>query len=82
MYKEKNDEIDELLPGATSAGLAEAYKDEREVAQTNIKTWNIIFGVSTVSYTHIRAHETRGNLVCRLLLEKKYNLHLLQATTT
>ena len=24
-----------------------------------------------VSYTHLRAHETRGNLVCRLLLEKK-----------
>jgi len=22
-------------------------------------------------YTHLRAHETRGNLVCRLLLEKK-----------
>ena len=28
-------------------------------------------GGSTVSYTHLRAHETRGNLVCRLLLEKK-----------
>ena len=26
-----------------------------------------------VSYTHLRAHETRGNLVCRLLLEKKKN---------
>ena len=24
-----------------------------------------------VSYTHLQAHETRGNLVCRLLLEKK-----------
>ena len=24
-----------------------------------------------VSYTHLRAHETRRNLVCRLLLEKK-----------
>ena len=23
------------------------------------------------SYTHIRAHETKANLVCRLLLEKK-----------
>ena len=23
-----------------------------------------------VSYTHLRAHETRGNLVCRPLLEK------------
>ena len=25
----------------------------------------------TVSYTHLRAHETKANLVCRLLLEKK-----------
>ncbi len=25
---------------------------------------------SPVSYTHLRAHETRGKLVCRLLLEK------------
>ena len=33
-----------------------------------------IFGVMaiyTVSYTHLRAHETGRNLVCRLLLEKK-----------
>src|SRR5450759_1979894 len=33
------------------------------------------FGVEnplyTVSYTHLRAHETRHDLVCRLLLEKK-----------
>eukprot|EP00825_Cyclidium_porcatum_P014163 TRINITY_DN17569_c0_g2_i1.p6 TRINITY_DN17569_c0_g2~~TRINITY_DN17569_c0_g2_i1.p6 ORF type:complete len:105 (-),score=6.70 TRINITY_DN17569_c0_g2_i1:20-334(-) len=27
--------------------------------------------VDTVSYTHLRAHETRHDLVCRLLLEKK-----------
>ena len=27
--------------------------------------------VNTVSYTHLRAHETLANLVCRLLLEKK-----------
>src|SRR5450759_4799185 len=26
---------------------------------------------TTVSYTHLRAHETRHDLVCRLLLEKK-----------
>ncbi|MBW6192622.1 hypothetical protein KZ855_25290 [Pseudomonas aeruginosa] len=25
----------------------------------------------SVSYTHLRAHETAANLVCRLLLEKK-----------
>src|SRR5665648_1193827 len=30
------------------------------------------FGAPTpVSYTHLRAHETRHDLVCRLLLEKK-----------
>src|SRR5450756_2805477 len=28
-------------------------------------------GTDTVSYTHLRAHETRHDLVCRLLLEKK-----------
>jgi len=27
--------------------------------------------VISVSYTHLRAHETRHDLVCRLLLEKK-----------
>ena len=27
--------------------------------------------LDTVSYTHLRAHETKANLVCRLLLEKK-----------
>ena len=27
--------------------------------------------IPSVSYTHLRAHETRSNLVCRLLLEKK-----------
>ena len=29
-----------------------------------------------VSYTHLRAHETRHDLVCRLLLEKKKYTHL------
>src|SRR5660398_83382 len=29
------------------------------------------YGVGAVSYTHLRAHETKANLVCRLLLEKK-----------
>src|SRR5450756_1622650 len=28
-------------------------------------------GLAAVSYTHLRAHETRHDLVCRLLLEKK-----------
>ena len=28
---------------------------------------------TSVSYTHLRAHETRHDLVCRLLLEKKFS---------
>ena len=31
--------------------------------------------LATVSYTHLRAHETVLDLVCRLLLEKKNNNH-------
>ena len=31
--------------------------------------------LSSVSYTHLRAHETVLDLVCRLLLEKKKNTY-------
>ena len=34
--------------------------------------WNYLI-LETVSYTHLRAHETSLHLVCRLLLEKKTN---------
>src|SRR5450756_443038 len=34
-------------------------------------TAEIIHADFPVSYTHLRAHETRHDLVCRLLLEKK-----------
>eukprot|EP00658_Telonema_sp_P-2_P066951 TRINITY_DN55909_c0_g1_i1.p1 TRINITY_DN55909_c0_g1~~TRINITY_DN55909_c0_g1_i1.p1 ORF type:complete len:205 (-),score=58.83 TRINITY_DN55909_c0_g1_i1:60-674(-) len=42
--------------------------------------------LSTVSYTHLRAHETPEHLVCRLLLEKKkkkkqYNFKLIYTET-
>src|SRR5659263_752515 len=30
-----------------------------------------LYSPEAVSYTHLRAHETRHDLVCRLLLEKK-----------
>src|SRR5674476_1693347 len=33
-------------------------------------TLNWLIGALAVSYTHLRAHETGRNLVCRLLLEK------------
>src|SRR5450756_2653188 len=31
----------------------------------------VLVPITPVSYTHLRAHETRHDLVCRLLLEKK-----------
>ena len=34
---------------------------------------NGFLGTGSVSYTHLRAHETVLDLVCRLLLEKKKN---------
>ena len=36
----------------------------------NLRTAALVGG-SSVSYTHLRAHETVLDLVCRLLLEKK-----------
>ena len=33
-------------------------------------------GSETVSYTHLRAHETVLDIVCRLLLEKKKITHI------
>src|SRR5665648_1219444 len=40
--------------------------EELGIAVTNIPAYS-----TAVSYTHLRAHETRHDLVCRLLLEKK-----------
>ena len=40
-----------------------------------------LFDVTPVSYTHLRAHETVLDLVCRLLLEKKNNNRLITTHT-
>ena len=46
--------------------------------RTNFLSDNIKYSVldsiveNAVSYTHLRAHETRHDLVCRLLLEKNF----------
>ena len=46
---------------ATRADASKHQGDFRKIVQ----------GVNAVSYTHLRAHETVLDLVCRLLLEKK-----------
>ena len=42
-------------------------------AEWSWRAWTYVFSGSSqaVSYTHLRAHETVLDLVCRLLLEKK-----------
>ena len=40
-----------------------------------IKLSSNVMEMDAVSYTHLRAHETVLDLVCRLLLEKKKKLH-------
>ena len=38
---------------------------------TSMKSVRLVSSNVSVSYTHLRAHETDSYLVCRLLLEKK-----------
>ena len=40
------------------------------------------YTIGPVSYTHLRAHETVLDLVCRLLLEKKQNTLIIQSSIT
>ena len=54
------------------------YKEEHHcyVIDVNSDTEDLLLDghairANPVSYTHLRAHETKANLVCRLLLEKK-----------
>ena len=44
-----------------------------EIDKYASKAYSLIHHIPAVSYTHLRAHETGRNLVCRLLLEKKKN---------
>src|SRR5450756_3238428 len=64
--------------GRTTSHLTNPAKDAGQVIDettshlTKAASCQVIgYGYSPVSYTHLRAHETRHDLVCRLLLEKK-----------
>ena len=52
-------------------GLNEVLAVQLMAAKNNLPVWPHAGGVGSVSYTHLRAHETSLHLVCRLLLEKK-----------
>ena len=53
-----------ILPGSK-----QTIKDQLFLEKSGLS--DDIREYSAVSYTHLRAHETKANLVCRLLLEKK-----------
>ena len=48
----------------------EQLEEALEVLSAKWQRWKFVRFLS-VSYTHLRAHETEADLVCRLLLEKK-----------
>ena len=55
---------------AAFGGLAQTGDVGAFVASIQAIDWG---GALAVSYTHLRAHETVLDVVCRLLLEKKKN---------
>ena len=72
---------EQLITVATRIFAAKGFAGAttREICQTagvNLAAIHYYFGDKDgpVSYTHLRAHETVLDLVCRLLLEKKKNL--------
>ena len=46
------------------------YSSVQEDTLLFVEQWENLDILKAVSYTHLRAHETLANLVCRLLLEK------------
>eukprot|EP00657_Telonema_sp_P-1_P008767 TRINITY_DN30742_c0_g1_i1.p1 TRINITY_DN30742_c0_g1~~TRINITY_DN30742_c0_g1_i1.p1 ORF type:complete len:118 (-),score=36.84 TRINITY_DN30742_c0_g1_i1:41-358(-) len=61
-----------LRMGVTSKGLSDMVEVNRGAAEGEVGRPEAV-EVLSVSYTHLRAHETVLDLVCRLLLEKKKN---------
>ena len=55
----------------TSETAAGGWGDGAHPSTALCLEWLSERGFQAVSYTHLRAHETGRNLVCRLLLEKK-----------
>src|SRR5450759_4054107 len=53
------------ITGTVTQGVQQPYEISVVSALEEAKD------INPVSYTHLRAHETRHDLVCRLLLEKK-----------
>eukprot|EP00657_Telonema_sp_P-1_P011575 TRINITY_DN6835_c0_g1_i1.p1 TRINITY_DN6835_c0_g1~~TRINITY_DN6835_c0_g1_i1.p1 ORF type:complete len:112 (+),score=49.58 TRINITY_DN6835_c0_g1_i1:17-352(+) len=64
-------EFEERLADAVTCG---ALRDNIAAVDTRLAVYSLAVArraATAVSYTHLRAHETVLDLVCRLLLEKK-----------
>ena len=70
--KEKNKKQETSLVSSLSPREIVSELDRFVVGQNKAKK-AVAVALRTVSYTHLRAHETDSYLVCRLLLEKKKN---------
>ena len=60
-----------LLCAASGRGIPAQVDDMAQMIGRKIPCCLHVRRDMPVSYTHLRAHETRHDLVCRLLLEKK-----------
>ncbi|WP_460366155.1 hypothetical protein, partial [Staphylococcus aureus] len=59
-----------------SSAASDVYKRQLLRSESGLRADRV-----AVSYTHLRAHETLSDLVCRLLLEKKLSLiHISEPT--
>ncbi|WP_460366227.1 hypothetical protein [Staphylococcus aureus] len=55
-----------------SSAASDVYKRQNILRQIAAQSIQQINNSTPVSYTHLRAHETLSDLVCRLLLEKNF----------
>src|SRR5665648_1169710 len=63
--------LDASVYTLTAAGLATKFFIRIIIVAASSRLIGFSGFIVPVSYTHLRAHETRHDLVCRLLLEKK-----------
>eukprot|EP00825_Cyclidium_porcatum_P001316 TRINITY_DN10599_c0_g1_i1.p3 TRINITY_DN10599_c0_g1~~TRINITY_DN10599_c0_g1_i1.p3 ORF type:complete len:103 (-),score=37.42 TRINITY_DN10599_c0_g1_i1:12-320(-) len=68
-----------------SSAASDVYKRQKQIFAREVSLYKYVerlfANVMSVSYTHLRAHETRHDLVCRLLLEKKKKIQCEKKTT-
>ena len=70
-FRNKNPEAKfTFVIGPSAKSIFKNFKSVETIITVSKKKYNMHW-LDTVSYTHLRAHETSLHLVCRLLLEKK-----------